>query len=103
MLVPPSPPGRTAAFNNVGSGTLNNAERQLLVQVSIVFKRIPYTKVEFVPFQIPHAPSFVHNCDKTSMTESDRMRVIETKGGNGLDGVGVEECVLEGTGLRGGR
>lgn len=44
-----------------GSGKFNNADSKLLDQVSIVLRSTLYTKVLFVPFHIPHAPSFDHN------------------------------------------
>lgn len=53
-----------------GSGTFNNAANKLRDQLSMVFRSRPYTKVEFAAFQVPHAPSFVHNCESTSSIES---------------------------------
>jgi len=53
--------GTAEAEINTGSGRLNNADNKLRVHVSIVFSNTPYTKVAFVPFHIPQAPSFVHS------------------------------------------
>jgi hypothetical protein len=44
-----------------GSGKFSSAESRLRDHVSIVLRSTLYTKVLFVPFQIPHAPSFDHN------------------------------------------
>ena len=54
-------PLRLFTTPRVGSGMLSKALRKDLVQVSIVFNRIPYINVEFVPFQTPKAPSFPHS------------------------------------------
>jgi hypothetical protein len=92
--------GTAAAEINVGSGRLNSADNKLRVHVSIVFSNTPYTKVAFVPFQIPHAPSLVHSWDMTSETESLRRRSMRWEDACVEAGVGVAECERLGGFLR---
>lgn len=52
------------------SGMFSSADSMLLDQVSIVLSNMLYTKVLFVAFHIPQAPSFDHNWDMTSSIAS---------------------------------
>ena len=54
-----------------GSGRFKIAASVDLVQTSSVLNRSEYRNVTFVPFQMPHAPSRVHDWLKTSVRESD--------------------------------
>lgn len=86
-----SPPMPVAAVpNRPGSGTLSTAEIKLRNQPSVVLSRKLYMKVQFVPFQTPHADSFCHSWAITSRRESGRFRSsLRTVDGGGR--VGVEE------------
>ncbi len=92
MFSLPKLEGTAVAEISVGSGRLNKADSKLRVHVSIVFNNTPYTKVAFVPFQIPHAPSLAHSWDMTSETESLRRRSIRWEDACVEAGVGVAEC-----------
>lgn len=81
---------------SVASGRSSMADSKLLVHVSIVFNNTLYTKVLFVPFHTPHTPSFDHNCESTSISESFLRSSIACKCEDGVafecvDGVGVAD------------
>lgn len=98
-------PAGLPSASNVASGRSSIADSRLLVHVSIVRSSTLYTKVLFVPFQTPHAPSFDHSCVSTSMRESFRRSSsayrceVEDAGLECVEGVGVADKDREG-GLR---
>ena len=52
-----------------GSGRARTAQKKDRRKEAIVEKRTPCQNVLFVPFQTPHAPSFVHKLERTAVKE----------------------------------
>jgi hypothetical protein len=83
------------------SGTSKTALSRLRDQFSSSDCRTVYTKVAFVPFQVPQAPSDCHSCDRTSLIESGRL-ILRIWGGRsgflvdwgGESGGGVVDLLL---------